>query len=189
MIWSALRMLFASMYTLKLQPCLQAQGPRVRMKYGDSPWVDQGRIYQKCSWTDKLHLPGPLVHSENKKFPVRITSAMGRICDQTEKWMLLFDLQGLNLWECSDVWVWDFHLSKKTTVDGHGRFVNLISAVTSVFQVLPRLLWQAASGNAWNWQPPFLIWPLSNQPKGASPGGTHQLPLFCIPELCFLEAV
>lgn len=73
-----------------------------------------------------------------------------------------------NLWKSCYVCVWNFHLSKDATVNGHGSFVNLICTVTFVSQVLPRLLGEAIRGNTWDWHPPFLLLTLSNNsPKRA----------------------
>lgn len=95
-----------------------------------------------------------------------------------------------NLWKSCHVCVRDFHLCKNSTIDGHGSFVNLISAVTFVLQVLPCLLREATRRNTWNRQPPFLFFPRSQPSKRAWMNWIPwHAPLFCIPEFCIFETI
>ena len=96
-----------------------------------------------------------------------------------------------NLGKRCYVCLWNFHLSKNATVNGHGSFVNLICTVTFVSQVLPRLLREATRGNTWDWHPPFLFFTLdNNSPKRAWKSWIWwHASLFCIPKLCILETI
>lgn len=95
-----------------------------------------------------------------------------------------------DFWKSCHVGVWDFHFCKNSAVDGHGSFVNLIGAVTFVPQVLPCLLRDATRRNTWNWQPPFLFFPLSNLPEWAWTNWiSWHAPLFRVPEFCVFKTI
>ena len=96
-----------------------------------------------------------------------------------------------NLWKRCHVRVWNLHLSKNATVNGHGSFVNLICTVTFVSQVLPRLLREAIWWDAWDWHPPLLLLALNNNSaKWARTSWIRwHASLFCIPKFSILETI
>lgn len=67
MILNGSNMFYASMYTLRLQPCLQAQVLHVLMLYSDSQEDGPVRICLRCTYTGKLNHLDMLFHSVVKK--------------------------------------------------------------------------------------------------------------------------
>ena len=86
----------------------------------------------------------------------------------------------------------NIHISKNTAIYCHGCFMNLISTVALVSQVLLWLIWESSRRNTRNWQPPFLILSLSNPTKWAWMWTTRIpwcAPLLRVPKFIIMKAI